>query len=1293
MKLNLVFLYILMSAFFISCSTEESVSPSEHFVKAEQISSRKIIKIIEDAEGYVWIGTSHGLNRYNGKYYHQYYSDPDDSNSLADNVINDLCCDSNGDIWICSNKGVNKYCSTEGILLRIGLNSFITRVMDVPGKDYVLVGNMYNLWKIDKETGECSIYYQYATPNYRNTFLLDKEQHLWVFCENDILCLNMDDKHTLFSTTTESDIQSVFLLDDFLYIETIENLQAFSLTRKKWMNESHNDQPSTLKKQNRLQNIVSTNKHTLLVSSDNTPLEEYAPDPASGQLKLKRVIPFQSPEVALHHVFYDTHDNLWLGAEEQGIFMVSNNQETFNQDLVLTSFFKGKSITHLCPEKKGQGMLIVSESQHLYYKTGNKISKVEHALLGLKEHINAVVCNSADEFIIAYTNKVVKIRLKGNSAEVIGTQNIPMPLHLYITQKDALWVVSAMKKLYVVSDSLQVVNTIDFPAELGIPIFLDQLPDNRIIIGDDGTHGILTYDPQTRSLEVYPTRQPSLTAYDYYVDTYNNVWLATNKGLYKITLNDKEVVRLKETDGLITNAVSIIGYGANELWIGTLNGLVSYQVEQKKVIPYFEEDGLISKCFTERCIVQLKDSMILMGNNMGVVSFYPNKISPKTQEALRLEYLTEGGEIKQNLRNRKKVTLSYQNSGISVSYSSRHSYETQQAPVEYWMEGFDPDWNITNGKNDIFYSHLPHGNYKLHIKYADSAMTSGQEETISIQVTPPFYLNGWMLFLIYPALILALGYIIYRLIHLAQEKEREKHVAMMNMRFFSNISHEYRTPLTLIHGATELLKNTSEGNTRNELMGILQYNTNRMLQLVNQMMDFNKLEDDALRLCTQRMDVVDLIHQIVMSFTVSLQQHQIQLVENLPKDPVIMWVDADKIEKILTNLISNAVKYASDGKYLEVEASCRDNQFIFSVADHGPGIPADMKEKVFERFTQLNKKTVNPRLGTGVGLHYVKSLVKLHHGQILCQDNEDKGCQFVVKLPMEETYYTEEERNYGKELLTFSSIENLPAISSEPVSEHKNEDKPTIMIVDDDYHVLSYLKILLSPYYALSVFQNAVEALDSLRDSLPALIISDVMMDEMDGYTFCKRIKQDSAICHIPVILLTAKGTIPEQVKGLDKGASAYITKPFSNDYLLAMIQTQLDNVKRIQHILVENISVKEEVKIELSSSDQTFMEQLYQYMENHLSDGELKLDELLKEVGMSRTKFFAKIKSLTGETPNSFFKHYKLNKAVEMILQGEDKLSTIAYMTGFSSPGHFTTSFKQHFGMTPTEYIKNNNK
>jgi len=479
-----------------------------------------------------------------------------------------------------------------------------------------------------------------------------------------------------------------------------------------------------------------------------------------------------------------------------------------------------------------------------------------------------------------------------------------------------------------------------------------------------------------------------------------------------------------------------------------------------------------------------------------------------------------------------------------------------------------------------------------------------------------------------------------------------------------------------------------------------------MLRLVTQLMDLSKLEADALQLKVTRADLTYQVRNTLEIFELPAKEKHIKLKYSGLEESFFIFVDIDKLEKILANLLSNALKFTPENGEISVSVNIvtaetalsqfsnlnpkYDNYYtLIEIADTGIGIPEDKLESVFTRYYQIDdQKNASINWGTGIGLYYTRRLLNLHHGEIKASNNTKEGSTFSFVIPMNKNAYSVSELSEPTDTQKIDKTADIkPVETYEHTEVQVSNDKETILVVDDDVDIAYFLKNLLITDFNVYTKYDGTSALESLDKISPNLIISDVLMPAMTGYDLCKHIKDDINLCHIPVILLTAKTLLDEQVKGLEVGADAYVTKPFEPEYLLALVKSQLKNKKLLTQILTSRTNARTVEEEILSPKDKEFMSQLYELIEKELANPDINISVIAKKMAMSRTNFYNKIKALAGETPNDFFKKYKLNRAAELLLKREYNINEVAEMTGFSSRSHFSVSFKKQFNCNPSEY------
>lgn len=528
----------------------------------------------------------------------------------------------------------------------------------------------------------------------------------------------------------------------------------------------------------------------------------------------------------------------------------------------------------------------------------------------------------------------------------------------------------------------------------------------------------------------------------------------------------------------------------------------------------------------------------------------------------------------------------------------------------------------------------------------------------------------------------------------------EQEISDIKLRFFTNISHELRTPLTLITGPVEQLLNnkTIEGKVREQLF-IIERNANRMLRLVNQILDFRKIQNKKMKMHVQQIDLLPFIRQIIENFNYLANEQHINLSFKAPEYPVILWADTDKLEKIIFNLISNAFKYTPKGKNITIEITENEKIISISIIDQGVGMTKNQLKRLFVRFENFSDQHIHTQESTGIGLSLTKELVEMHHGTITVESQPNEGSCFTVTLQKGNSHFDSNTEFIVSEDIvnkTINSTHNDTAITISDKPEQKIEDnKNLILLVEDNNELRSFLKTILTESYNIVEADNGETGIRIACEQLPDIIISDIMMPHKNGIELLNELKNNESTSHIPIILLSAKSSIESKIEGMQYGADDYITKPFSATYLKARIQNIVEQRKRLQHIYCQTLfpskaekkSVEKENIPILSASDQKFMDKLVQIITENMDNCDFSVDNMALAVDMSRSNFFRKLKSITGQSPIDFLKQMKMKRAVQLIESKGYNISEIAYMTGFNDAHYFSKCFKQAYGISPTEY------
>ena len=716
------------------------------------------------------------------------------------------------------------------------------------------------------------------------------------------------------------------------------------------------------------------------------------------------------------------------------------------------------------------------------------------------------------------------------------------------------------------------------------------------------------------------------------------------------------------------------------------------------------------------------------------------------------EDITPGGNslLKVDIDDADKLVLSHKENIFSVHFAALDYTNPQNIQYAYILDGFEKQWTFADKQRSVTYTNLPKGEYVLRVRSTNSdGVWVDNERILDIVILPSFWETpiAYVLYILFILIIILVAvYILFTIYRLKHEVSVEQQISDIKLRFFTNISHELRTPLTLIAGPVEqVLKNDKLPADAREQLVVVERNTSRMLRLVNQILDFRKIQNKKMKMQVQRVDIVPFVRKVMDNFEAVAEEHRIDFLFQTEKEHLYLWVDADKLEKIVFNLLSNAFKYTPNGKMITMFIREDENTVSIGVQDQGIGIAENKKKSLFVRFENLVDKNLFNQASTGIGLSLVKELVEMHKATISVDSRLGEGSCFKVDFLKGKEHYDKETEfiledaeapvrmgqvvdiansSIQSETLIPDESEKIEAVYEEDAAKEENS-KELMLLVEDNQELREFLRSIFSPMYRVVEAADGREGANKALKYLPDIIISDVMMPEKDGIEMTRELRADMTTSHIPIILLTAKTTIESKLEGLEYGADDYITKPFSATYLQARVENLLMQRKKLQSFYRDslmhiNMSVtsgelvastkamaEEEKKIvsereeeqtqlqsqqqptipDMSPNDRKFMDKLVELMEQNMDNGDLVVDDLVRELAVSRSVFFKKLKTLTGLAPIEFIKEIRIKRATQLIETGEFNMTQISYMVGINDPRYFSKCFKAQVGMTPTEY------
>ena len=843
-------------------------------------------------------------------------------------------------------------------------------------------------------------------------------------------------------------------------------------------------------------------------------------------------------------------------------------------------------------------------------------------------------------------------------------------------------------------------------------------------------NGIVEYDKQSGRFVQFVKDEQNLNtlgsnlALDIYCDSRGWVWIATREGLNLYNPQTNQFKVFGEENGILDNNIlTILEADDGNMWLATPQGLTNLIFENSSFDDlkfstknYDEKDGLHGKEFNEHAAFKTKKGELIFGGSDGFSIFNPANLSstlhnPKvvfTSLKLQNSEVEVGKEINhrvllsKSLNHVNQLTFKHNEKTFSVSFAAINYLNPEKTNFHYKLDGFNEEWTTANPSGrEITYTNLHPGEYLFRVYASDleNALRS-DEITISIEVLPPFWRTKWA----YSFYLVFIFLLIFYTIQTIIKRERNKFLIqqerletakvhemdMLKLKFFTNISHEFRTPLTLILSPLERIIKSTSDNSIKEQLKLIQRNGKRLLNLVNQLLDFRRLEVQGLTLDIREGELVAFCKEATESFSDLSESRNIKLTFSSNVNELHAAFDFDKIEKIIFNLLSNAFKFTPENGSISVallfEDTAKQENFVHIVVkDTGIGIPEEKQELIFERFVQNLPAGVIVNRGSGIGLSLTREFVQMHNGKIKLESVPGVGSKFTVILPVKSQA---EQQGYIEEVIT-NNIEKVESDNSKSLLKTNPEGQPCkLLLVEDNPDIRFYLKDNLKSMYRILEAENGLKAWETILDKMPDLIVSDIMMPEMDGIELCRKIKNDKRTSHIPVILLTARTTDQHKYEGLQTGADDYITKPFNFEMLELRIQKLIEQRQKLRNLYSRNFEIQPS-EISITSLDEKFLNKVKDLTEQNMQEPDFSVEKLSLEIGISRAHLYNKLLALTGKTPIEYIRIMRIRRAAQLLEKSQLTVMEVAYKVGFNDPRYFTKHFKSEYNMTPSQYIK----
>lgn len=1292
----------------------------------EQLSSKLIKDIYQDTDGFVWITTDNGLNRYDGNKIRIYNHIENDSTSLCNNLVISVFEDGKGHVYVGSYKGMQLYekktdsfpvhaTFRDGRLFDETVNGFC----ELPDGRVCSFGD--NTWILNAEDDRLvvdSLHWDIpGTDIYR--IGCDNEDYIWALKRNVGLYRIKNNKSQLICEYNNSEFSTY----DFriaggrVYIISTQN-DIFRFLPGPNRIEKLNTEPISTTS---VRDICQYDEKSLIVCTDGNGIKSI--DCISGKVSDLQVnIPFlSSNHLKVHKAIFDSVGNFWIGLYQKGVAMISTSQSMFGYygyKSLLNNIIGNSTISSLCQDDK-KNLWVGTDGDGLYKINASGTESKHYASQSDGGTIPSIIKNlildsEGNLWISSYGNGCGCFDTKAerySSFEKIFSRFGKAANRIYDIVEDnekRIWLASLGAGTFCYDlKSNQLIEELSFYKEVNAwQTCLLHTSDNRLLIGT--FNGLFSVDlnKENPTPELVSERTAINTLFE---DSEGKIWIGDNDGLCYIGTNG-DVCYLTPEQGVPVASVNSINEDSRHtLWLATNNGIINYNPDNQTSSRYTAADGLKCTEFSKMHSFTDDNGQIWFAGDYGITFFDPIALEhPESSdfhirlvdfyinnERITANTLSSGKQIINcSVYEAEEFRLANQDNSFYIELGTVEPETPELAEYLYSING--KDWITIEANTRIAkFSDLTPGTYDLRFKMRYNQMESNTK-VIKVIIRPYWWASVWAV-LLYILLLAALIIFIYRQLrirYLAKKAiERNQHAMEINnakLQFFTNISHEIKTPLSLIVSPLQKLIASDSDPKRQESYRTMHRNTKMLIQLINQLIDIRKIDNGRLTLSFHKAEVISLINEISASFEVMIEEKNLKFTFEHEMEKLYMWVDAGYFDKIIMNLLSNAIKYTPNNGQVSISLQINkaEDKAVITVSDTGIGIMAEDRKHIFERFYTASNNVGNWS-SNGIGLHLTHSLVHMHHGNIVVKDNVDGiGTCFVVTLPLG----TKELEQEGilTDIIEHEStfVQDFSATAAQHSEKIKTYSTKNLLIVDDDLEIVKYLRKELASDFHIETCNNGLDALQRIFKKQPDIIISDVMMPELDGLTLCRKIKQNTTLNHIPVILLTAKADENTNLQGLKFGADAYITKPFYIE-ILRRTAINLVNMRAQMKLIYSGQQMQEDrlVKMELDGPNKKLLDRIMNVVNENISNPNLSIDMLCDEVGISRAHIYRKLKELTNQSGRDFIKNIRLKYAETLLLEDNFSISEIAEKVGFTNPGNFSSTFKEKNGLPPLQW------
>ena len=1294
--------HYLTALFAIALSLMVWADSGELFTSGK-LSSSLINCIVQDKYGYIWVGTEYGLSKFDGYRFTNYLHNEEDTTSITDNIISDLLVDKKGNLWIGCAKGLMRYNYETNNFSRLqfpdGRKPRIYSMVESHRGDILLGTAGYGLYSVKNNGIEKTAnnrftirweraYAKRDSDVFFTHIYEDKHQYLWQsshlstftrFIEKQGKVQRKDLKSPYGAPVAFIQHRPQAMLIVCMYGIIYYDYRTGRIADAGYdlgtfknhvtINNATFDHDGNL--------YISTSEHGALIIKKGSNKVEQLENSNSN---------FNLSTAFVNDIIEDKDNNLWIGCYKKGLYLLNQRQQAFSSwSFSAQNYIIGSSVSSIAPGENGETWCTVQNSGVFCFDASGKIIAHPTSPAGTciiyKDRRGAYwISNGSALYSYNPHTGAYQEKLTFTSAGIYCMTD---------DNQGNLYISVYSKGLYIYNVESGKVTVLNM-RQRGNKGFLCNDWVRSMAFDHTGhlwigtSNGVSCLNTKTLSFKdfgwniILKDRQANGIC----EGKNGNMIIGTEEGLYLFDRKNNKTLALPHAEVLKGKQVcSIIKDHQGDLWISTTMGIWQYDQKNRQFIGHINGNGLTTREYVLGSSMHTASDLIAFGTSDGITTFYPERVRAKKMELgdVHLTNFIIDGKPINCLTD--EFTIPYEENSFTLEFSLLNYRNTDNISFQYRIN--EGKWNSTNeGSNAVSFNKLKPGSYSLEVRAMSNGNFSKKSTIIHIKVCDPWYASTWAFLLYFLTAAGIILYIIYR-----YERHRKEDLEETKMQFLINATHDIRSPLTLIMGPLNKLKTRITDAESKQDIDTIDRNAQRLLLLVNQILDERKIDKDQMHLHCQKTDLKEFLRGIMSLYNFNAQERSITLSlkedESLKEEGNLqVWIDRINFDKVISNLLSNAMKYTSDGGEITLIIGKNKESAIIKVEDTGIGLKEEKTDRLFERFYQGNNNSDIHIEGTGIGLNLCRALVKMHGGTIRAYNRTDgiKGSCFEVNIPL------------GKEHLKPEEIlQEDGTKTAESTGKRTQANRNfNILIVDDDAEIAHYIKTELSDWYRFEHASNGKEGLKMLLTGKYDLVISDVMMPEMDGVTMLKKIKGNSNVSDIPVILLTSKSEVENRLEGLRKGADAFLAKPFNMEELHILIDNLVDNVRRIRGKYSGAQGQKAKIEqIQVKGNNDALMERVMKYMNEHLTDPDLNVEKLTEDVGISRAQLHRKLKEIAGVSAGEFIRNLRLEQAARLIEEGQINITQVAYSVGFSNQTHFSTVFKKHYGMSPSEYAE----